>query len=302
MVRGGLAADPGARCLGGLRAPAPTRRRTGAGSARGRPRSGPARRRGRPSSTPTATGSRPCPAGPRPAPSCMTPSPDSAGSSSCRAITPPHSRWYWSALRSIPAEVDRLAVVGEAERAGVAQRGHLGQLVAAQAARDRSQEAGRDAGLALGARRPASRSTDSVVDDRVGVRHRDHRAEAAGGRRGGAGLDVLLVLLPGRAQVHVRVDERREHVLAGRIDRARRVVRGAQRCRARRARRSWPSRIRMSSGLVELGAGVEDVRRADQQLGRGRRCAGTLLALLVHSAHSAHAATAIVAGCPASSS
>ena len=67
------------------------------------------------------------------APSCITPSPESAGSSSCSAITPPHSRWYWSARRSMPGGDDRLAVVGEAERAGVAERGHLGQALAAQA-------------------------------------------------------------------------------------------------------------------------------------------------------------------------
>ena len=37
------------------------------------------------------------------APSCMTPRPDSVGSSSCRHSTPPARRWYWSALRRIPA-------------------------------------------------------------------------------------------------------------------------------------------------------------------------------------------------------
>ena len=53
-----------------------------------------------------------------------------------------------------------------------------------------------------------------AVDHRVGVRHRHHRAEAAG--RGGAraGLEVLLVLLAGHAQVHVRVDEGRQQVAA----------------------------------------------------------------------------------------
>ncbi len=37
------------------------------------------------------------------APSCMTPSPDSVGSSSCRATTPPHSFWYCRARRSMLA-------------------------------------------------------------------------------------------------------------------------------------------------------------------------------------------------------
>ena len=49
--------------------------------------------------------------------------------------------------------------------------------------------------------------TARLVDDRIGVGHRDHRAEPAGGRRRGAGVDVLLVLLAGGAQVDVRVDE-----------------------------------------------------------------------------------------------
>ena len=50
------------------------------------------------------------------------------------------------------------------------------------------------------------------VDDRIGVRHREDRAVAAGRGGRGAGGDRLLVLASGRAQVHVRVDEgRREH-------------------------------------------------------------------------------------------
>ena len=36
--------------------------------------------------------------------------------------------WYWSARRMTPALRDRQPVVGEADRAGVAQLGHLGQL------------------------------------------------------------------------------------------------------------------------------------------------------------------------------
>ena len=36
-------------------------------------------------------------------PSCITPLPESVGSSSCSAITPPTSFWYWSAFRRMPA-------------------------------------------------------------------------------------------------------------------------------------------------------------------------------------------------------
>ena len=42
------------------------------------------------------------------APSCIAPLPLSDGSSSCSAMTPPASRWYCSALRSIPAETTGL--------------------------------------------------------------------------------------------------------------------------------------------------------------------------------------------------
>ena len=50
------------------------------------------------------------------------------------------------------------------------------------------------------------------VDDRVGVRHREDRAVAAGGGGLGARAERLLVLAARRAQVDVRVDERgRDH-------------------------------------------------------------------------------------------
>src|SRR5260370_1153865 len=57
-------------------------------------------------------------------PSCMTPSSESDGSSSCRAMVPPASRWYCRARRSIPAETTGLpssvnpgAPVGDEPRA-----------------------------------------------------------------------------------------------------------------------------------------------------------------------------------------
>ena len=105
------------------------------------------------------------------------------------------------------------AVVGEAERAGVGQLGHLGQRVAGEAAGDRGEEADRDARLAP--RGLAQRAQHGrIVDDRVGVRHRDDGDEAAGRRGARAGVEVLLVLLARHAQVHVRVDEAGEHVAA----------------------------------------------------------------------------------------
>ena len=51
------------------------------------------------------------------------------------------------------------------------------------------------------------------VDDRLRVRHGEDGAVAAGGRGARSRGEVFLVLAPGRAQVHVRVDERRrEHL------------------------------------------------------------------------------------------
>ena len=101
-------------------------------------------RRGRPSSTPTIDGIPAIPSRAETAPSCITPSPESAGSSSCSAITPPAQPLVLERLAQHPGRGDRLAVVGEAERAGVAQRGHLGQLLARAGRRViDGQEAGR---------------------------------------------------------------------------------------------------------------------------------------------------------------
>src|SRR3954465_4428030 len=151
------------------------------------------------------------------APSCIAPRPDSDGSSSCSAITPPARRWYWIALRRIPADTTGFSPSGEpsapppptpATPGGplAARLGDRGEPPPGGAARDRRHEADRDPRVARGgvAQRAQHRGG---VDDRVRVRHRDDRAVAARGRRAGAGVDVLLVLLAGHAQVDVRVDE-----------------------------------------------------------------------------------------------
>ena len=165
-----------------------------------------------------------------------------------------------------PGRGDRLAVVGEADRPDVAQLGHLGQLLAAQAAGDARQEAGRHPG-------PLRRLGDQRVDDRRGVdgrdrvRHRDDRAEAARGGGGRAGVDVLLVLLAGRAQVHVRVDERREQVLAGGVDGVGAV--------GRRQRAGGADLGDLAAadqdvvGAVDAGPRIEHVGVADQDVGAG---------------------------------
>ena len=123
----------------------------------------------------------------------------------------------------------------------------------------------------------SERSTGARVDRRVGVRHRDDGDEAAGRGRARAGVEVLLVLLPGRAQVHVRVDEAREQVPALAVDaprrrpaprasRARRSRRSRRRGRARRAARRCP--VRGSSTWAPRTSS----RRAASGGGRARSC------------------------------
>ena len=84
-------------------------------------------------------------------PSFITPPPESSGSSSCRAITPPARRWYWSARRSTRA----FAIGRPSSEKPIApasrELGHLGQLLARHPAGDVGDEADRDRGLALGA-------------------------------------------------------------------------------------------------------------------------------------------------------
>ena len=101
---------------------------------------------------------------------------------------------------------------------------------------------------------------------------------------------------PGRAQVHVRVDERREQVLAGCLD-----------CRRPAGRRQRSRRPQLGdlavadqdvARLVDPGARVEHVRLADQQLGRPAPARWN--SLLVRRAHAY--ATACSTGAPTSSS
>ena len=139
-------------------------------------------------------------------PSCTWPSRESVGSSQWSASLRPVTAPYWSARRISPAEATgRPSSVKAAAPASASSR-HLGQLLAAEPLRDRGHEAGRDERL-------APRGLDERaehggrVDDRVGVRHRQDRAVAAGGGRGGAARDRLLVLAA-RASAGARADRR----------------------------------------------------------------------------------------------
>ena len=139
---------------------------------------------------------------------------------------------YCSARRIKPGRRDGDAVVGERDRAGVGELGHLRQLRPVLPARDRGEESDRHVRLA--ARGLDERAEDGRrVDDGIGVRHREDRAEAAGCSGGRSARDRLLVLAARRAQVHVRIDERgREHE-PGRVDDAM-LVRARRACRPRR--------------------------------------------------------------------
>ena len=110
-------------------------------------------------------------------------------------------------------------VVGEAGGTGGGERGHLGELRSVLTLRDRGQEADRNARLLLCARTQPAQDV-RVVDHRVGVRHGEDRAVAAGGGRCGAARDRLLVFAARRAQMDVRVDERRCEREARRLDHA----------------------------------------------------------------------------------
>ena len=193
-------------------------------------------------------GQPPRPSSAETAPMCMWPPRVSVGSSQCSASRRPVIALYSSARRIRPARRDRAAVVGERGGARVGELAHLGQLRALLADRDRGHEADRD--LRLVARRgPAGRAgRRSSRRPAIGVRHREDRAVAAGGRGGRAGGDRLLVLAARRAQVHVRVDEGRrehepvavDHAVAVRVERVAELRRSCRRRCGRRGRRRRP--------------------------------------------------------------
>ena len=159
-------------------------------------------------------------------PSCIAPLPDSAGSSSCSARTPPHRRWYCSARRNTPA-----SVTGRPSSVKPAAPSARSSAMSVSSVPCRPRViAGMKPTGTRASRAAASSSAPRIGAlsiDRRRVRHRDDGAVAARGGRARAGLEVLLVLLAGRAQVHVRIDERREQVASVALDDLAAVGRGA---------------------------------------------------------------------------
>src|SRR5262249_47585590 len=147
---------------------------------------------------------------------------------------------------------DAAAVVGEGDAARFGELRQLGQLLAAQAARDGAD--GVDAHHALDLRLGAD-----VVGDRAVVVHGVRVRQAAYGgepaRSGGprTGCHGLLVFVARLAQVHVDIDEARADDLAARVDDL-----GAGR------RREVPAEpFDLTLGDQDVLNGVEVVRRID---------------------------------------
>ena len=252
VVRRGLAGDLHAGRLGRRDHLDRLRAATGAGCGCARPRSA-ASAQSRATMVDSLTLGMPAmPSSALTSPSCMAPRPLSAGSSSCSASSPPARRWYCSALRIIPAEtiglpssVKAMAPSSRSSAISVSSSPRRPLVIEAVKADGHARVA--HGGVAQGPQH------GRAVDHRIGVRHRHHRAEAA--RRGGAGpgLEVLLVLLAGHAQVHVRVDEGRQDMAPGAVDdlgalghvgaaRGRELDQRAHRGRRGRRRRRSPSR------------------------------------------------------------
>ncbi len=102
--------------------------------------------------------------------------------------------------------LDGAPVVGEAEGPLVGELGHLGELLALKAAGDRGEKA--DGNARFARRCIAQRAKErSGIEHGVGVGHCDDGAVASCGGGAGTGVEVLLVLLAGRAQVHMGIDE-----------------------------------------------------------------------------------------------
>ena len=119
-------------------------------------------------------------------------------------------------------------------------------------------------------RAAASRSDPSSGAESItgrGVRHRDHRAKAARGGSARAALQVLLVLLAGTAQVHVRVEEGGRQQPSRSVDQLDLLERLAERAGLGQRRDLAVAHQHVAAG-VESRARLEHAHIPQQQLGR----------------------------------
>ena len=112
---------------------------------------------------------------------------------------------------------DGHTVVGERRRTGGFQGGEVVQLLPLLSRRHRCD--GQDADTRTHCFRSLQHILHQLrrVHHRFGVGHTGNGSKAAGGGSSSAGLDVLLLGLPGVTEVNMRVDETRRHAKTGGI-------------------------------------------------------------------------------------
>ncbi len=207
----------------------------------------------------------PSPSSAETAPSCIWPPSASVISSSCSVSLRPVTVEYWSARRSIAARSTGRPSSENPAAPRRRQLGHVDQLAALLAAGDGGEEPGRHGGLLAG---PLDQTAEQRrrVDHRRGVGHRQDGDEPAGRRGPGAGRDVLLVLVAGRAQMDVRVDQAGRHGQPGGVD----LLHPAAVDRVADLGDPAVGDAHVELRALEAGAPVDQPGAADHQVG-GRR-------------------------------
>ena len=111
----------------------------------------------------------------------------------------------------------RTTVIADGDRTGGNHLAHLAQLHAVHADRDRADRV-HARGVRLRGLRENEADGGLVVGDRIRVRHRAHRGEAACRRRSCAGRDRLHILAARLPQVAMHVDETRRDMQSTAVD------------------------------------------------------------------------------------
>ncbi len=171
---------------------------------------------------------------------------------------------------------DAHAIVADADRAGLAQLGHLRQLLTLLTHRDRrnrmelrSVELGRPPQHQLGHR--------SRVVDRLRVRHHAHVGVSARRRRRQPGGDILLVLVARLSQMGVEVDEGGQEPPARAVDDPRPLALGRLHARAPADAGHLSALDHDVDDLVEAASGIDGTDAAnDEQIGWGAHAGAAL--------------------------